>query len=149
MSNMYDEDDTTPETPQDDDTPAGLRAAVKRAEKTKAENEALKRELAFAKAGIDPDDTRMKYFVRGYDGELSADAIKQAAREAGFVQEQAQETPPQDFSAQQRIMNASAGAVAEDVTEQAAIARLEQAYAEGGVQAVVEVARSYGVPSNI
>jgi ribosomal protein L12E/L44/L45/RPP1/RPP2 len=149
MSTMYDEDDTTPETDSPDETPAGLRAAVKRAEKTKAENEALKRELAFAKAGIDPDDTRMKYFVRGYDGDLTADAIKQAATEAGFIGAPQQQSEQQDFSAQQRIMNASAGAVSEDVTEQAAVARLEQAYAEGGVEAVVEVARSYGVPSNI
>lgn len=132
--------------------PRDLRAVAKRGKKALAENEQLRRELAFTKAGINPDDPRMKYFVRGYDGELSADAIKTAALEAGFLQQEAPAPVPvaveqADFSAQERVMQASAGAVAEDVTEAAAVARLEQAMAEGGVEAMLEVARQYGLPT--
>lgn len=44
-----------------------------------------KRELAFVKAGIDPDDEKMKYFVKGYEGELDSAKIKEAAEAAGFL----------------------------------------------------------------
>ena len=46
------------------------------------EAEAAKRELAFVKAGVDPESAAAKYFVKGYDGELSAEAIRAAAAEA-------------------------------------------------------------------
>lgn len=51
----------------------------------RAEAEAAKRELAFVRAGIDPDDPRQSYFVRGYEGEVSSTAIKEAAEAAGFL----------------------------------------------------------------
>lgn len=57
----------------------------------------LERELTFRTAGIDPTDARLKYFVKGYDGELSANAIKAAAVEAGFLADpgsQGQAPPP-------------------------------------------------------
>lgn len=52
-------------------------------------NEALDatRELAFVKAGIDSADPMAKYFVKGYDGELSPDAIRAAAIEARLIQD--------------------------------------------------------------
>jgi hypothetical protein len=63
--------------------------------KLEAENKALReqaalaataqRELTFVKAGINPDDPRAKYFVKGYDGELSVDAIRSAAAEAAIL----------------------------------------------------------------
>jgi hypothetical protein len=64
--------------------------------------------------------------------------------------EQPQQAAPQEnpvADAQQRVMAASAGAVAEDNSEAAALARLESALAEGGVEAMLDVARSYGVPT--
>ena len=36
------------------------------------------RELAFVKAGIDPELPISKYFLKAYDGELTADAIREA-----------------------------------------------------------------------
>ena len=91
MSDVNDfdyEDDDQPE--QSDRNP--LRARMKQLEKDiaakdKALAEALeaKRELAFVKAGISPADPKFKYFVKGYDGELNPDAIKQAAIEAQFL----------------------------------------------------------------
>jgi hypothetical protein len=39
------------------------------------ENEALRRELAFARAGVDTTTDEGAFFARGYDGELEVDAI--------------------------------------------------------------------------
>jgi len=41
------------------------------------------------------------------------------------------------------------GAIYEDASEEAALARLESAMEEGGVEAMLEVARQYGIPTNI
>lgn len=64
--------DQTPETP------AELRAAADRGRK-------LERENAFLKAGIDTDDPRMRYFVEGYQGDLTKEAIVAEATTAGFI----------------------------------------------------------------
>lgn len=47
--------------------------------------EEAKKQLAFVKAGVDPEDAAAKYFYKGYDGELSTEAIKQAAIEARLL----------------------------------------------------------------
>lgn len=69
-----------------------VRARMKQLEKENAEAkrllaeaEAAKRELAFVKAGIDLSAPVTKYFVKGYDGELSPEAIRQAAVEAQLI----------------------------------------------------------------
>lgn len=64
-----------------------LRASRAEAEQAKveaAEAATLRRELAFRRAGVDPDDPKAKYFVKGYDGELTAEAIKAEADAAGI-----------------------------------------------------------------
>jgi hypothetical protein len=43
-------------------------------------------------------------------------------------------------------MTAAAGAIMEDSSEEAAYARLESAMEEGGVEAMLDVARQYGIP---
>ncbi len=149
--NYADEDYDTDEVDESEasESPRGLRRAANKGKKLESENQQLKRELAFFKAGIDIDDPRMKYFAKGYEGELSADAVRQAAMDAGFLQTQsaAQNAQNQEIaSAQQRVLTASAGAVYEDSSEDAAFSRLEQAMEEGGVDAMMEVARQYGIP---
>jgi len=62
-----------------------LESEIKSMRQQAAEAEQAKRELAFVKAGIDPADNAAKYFVKGYDGELTVDAIKQAAVEARLL----------------------------------------------------------------
>ena len=62
-----------------------LESEIKLFRQQAAEAEQAKRELAFVKAGIDPADTAAKYFVKAYDGELTSDAIKQAAVEARLL----------------------------------------------------------------
>lgn len=74
---------------EQNDTPiAELRAAADRGKEAERKAAALERENAFIKAGIDVDDPRAKYFVAGYDGELTKDAIVAEATVAGVL------TPP-------------------------------------------------------
>lgn len=62
-----------------------LEKAAKAGRDALAKAAALEREVTFRSAGIDPNDTRLKYFVKGYEGDLSAESIKAAAVEAGFL----------------------------------------------------------------
>lgn len=153
MTDIYTED-TEPETYEDANDGVdikGLRQAANKAKKLERELSQMQRELAFHKAGIPLNDPRMNYFVKGYEGELEAEAIRQAAVDAGFLQIQSEpEEDPQIHEsalAQERVMRASAGAMPEDVSEGAALSRLEAAMAEGGVEAMLEVARQYGIPT--
>ena len=154
MSDNYTDDDLDTEMDEySDETPRGLRRAANKAKKLEAELNSLRRELAFAKAGIPMNDPRMSYFIKGYDGELDADAIREAAEEAGFLQveqapQQVQQVSQQapEAAATQRVMRASVGAATEDISEDAAIARMEEAMQEGGIEALLEVAQQYGIP---
>lgn len=153
MSDNYNDDDFDElELESEDETPKGLRKAANRAKQLERELNALKRQLAFTEAGIALNDPKMNYFIKGYEGEMTAEAIRQAALEAGFLQTQ---QPVEDqqagvaAAAQQRVMAASAGAAYEDMSEEAALARLEAAMEEGGIEAMLDVARQYGIPTNI
>ena len=82
----YDSDD------QMDDSRNPVRARMRQLEKENtevkkllAEADIAKRELAFVKAGIDLTAPASKYFVKGYDGELSPESIRQAAVEAQLI----------------------------------------------------------------
>ena len=150
MSDNYTDDfEDDFEEAEVDASPRGLRRAANKSKKLENELNTIRRELAFAKAGINPDDPRMKYFVKGYEGELSADAVRSAAMEAGFIQSQSSGPDPvlqETAAAQNRVMQASGGAIMEDSSEAAALARLENAMEEGGVDAMFDVARQYGIP---
>ena len=102
------EDDADDQQPKDP-----VRAHLRKLE---AENKALReqaaqaeqarRELNFVKAGINPDDPKTRYFVKGYDGDNTVEAIRQAAEEAGFIQSrEAAEAPERD--AWNRVTRAS------------------------------------------
>ena len=45
----------------------------------------LQRELSFRDAGVDPNTKQGQYFMRGYDGEMTADAIRAEAAELGLT----------------------------------------------------------------
>ena len=125
-----------------------LRRAANSKKKLEQELAEAKRLLAFARAGIDPDDPKMRYFVKGYDGELTAEAVREAAAEAGFLAPAPSSNAQQASvaAAQDRIVNASAGALYEDTSEAAALARMEAAMDEGGIDAMMDVAQQYGIP---
>ena len=92
---------------------------------------ALEREMAFRNAGIDPGDKKLSYFVKGYDGDATPDAIKAAAIEAGFLQAQQEQqqapdlglppgVPSTELAAMQRSNATTAGTQQMDVTATAA-----------------------------
>ena len=78
------------------------------------EAEAAKRELAFVKAGVDPDSAAAKYFVKGYDGELTAEAIRAAAEEASLIPSEKKEVVAEQ-QAWNRVAQASRAGEASDV----------------------------------
>lgn len=115
MSNF--EDDFNEE---DYDQPASetnpVRARMKQLEKEAkdlrkqvADFSATQRELAFVRAGIDPASPQAKYFVKGYDGDLTPDAIRQAAEEAQLITPQPVQADP-DKAAWQQSNRIAAGA---------------------------------------
>ena len=129
-----------------------LRRAANGKKQLEKELADLKRELAFAKAGLPMNDPKMNYFVKGYDGDMTAEAIRQAALESGFLASQGQEDDSiisNAAAAQQRVMSASSGIAYEGLTEDAAMAQLEAAMEEGGIEAMLDVARQFGIPTNI
>jgi hypothetical protein len=98
------------------------------------------------------EDPKLKYFVRGYDGEMTAEAIREAALEAGFLASQSQEPNPgltAAGAAQARVMQAASGVAYEGISEEAALAQLESAMEEGGIEAMLDVARQFGIPTHI
>lgn len=154
---FYDDDDQGdqgdgPKSPGDF---KALREANRATREAMAAADAAKRETAFLRAGIDPDDTRLSYFVKGYDGDLKADTIKQAAIDAGFIQAP-QPTPDQQqqaaqqqqaLAAQQRVATvgqAGPGATPDIGAQQRQA--LEDAYKAGGIEAMTAAMQAMGVP---
>jgi len=148
MSDNYteplDDDDDENDGPEDF---KNLRAKARKADKIERELAQAKRELAFVKAGIPMDDPKMGYFVKGYEGDLEADKIREAAYSAGFMQAPEKTPDPlveQARQGQQRVMNASQGTEPSfDPTD--GLRQMEQAFAEGGLDAMFGVAQQYGV----
>jgi hypothetical protein len=155
MSDNYTDDDFDSdevETTGEAGDIKSLRRAASSKKKLEQELNELKRELAFAKAGLSMEDPKLKYFVRGYDGEMTAEAIREAALEAGFLASQSQEPNPglaAAGAAQQRVMQAASGVAYEGITQEAAMAQLEAAMEEGGIEAMLDVARQFGIPTHI
>jgi Tfp pilus assembly protein PilX len=106
-----------------DEQETGRNPLRERMKQLESENAALKakaeqaaeaeRELAFVKAGIDPNSPLSKYFIKGYDGDLNPDAIKAAALEAQIIGERpvVEQT---DVSAWNRTNEAASGTTAGD-----------------------------------
>ena len=93
-SNYEFEDEVEDQATRKDPVRAQLRKVEQQlqvAEAKAKEAEAAQRELAFVKAGVDPDSAAAKYFVKGYDGELTPEAIRAAAEEANLVSSEKKE----------------------------------------------------------
>ncbi len=108
----YDSDNQIEES----DTRNPLRARMKQLEKENAEAKKLlaeaevaKRELAFARAGLDPLSAKDKYFVKAYDGDLHPDAIRQAAVEAQLISPPESVPTANEAQAWQRTAKLAAG----------------------------------------
>lgn len=78
--------------------------------KAKAEAAAeAERKLAFVEAGVDPSLPVAKYFMKGYDGELTPEAIRQAAIEAQIISDRQAAQVQQEAAAWQQTTAAAAG----------------------------------------
>lgn len=96
-----------------------LEAENKRKDEELAALKSAQRELVFLKAGINPDDPKAKYFVKGYDGEMTVEAIRQAAEEASYIPSQRKEIQ-QDAEAFSRVNRAATfGETSEPVVDYA------------------------------
>ena len=67
------------------------------------------RKLAFVEAGVDPSLPVAKYFMKGYDGELTPEAIRQAAIEAQIISDRQAAQVRQEAAAWQQTTQAAAG----------------------------------------
>jgi len=94
MSDDFDTDydDESFDDPDDSGTVQKMRSRIKSLEKqakasvdaTERANQAERKAL-FYEAGLDPNDPKAKYFVKGYDGEMTAEEIRAEAAEAGLI----------------------------------------------------------------
>jgi hypothetical protein len=141
---FYEEDDQ-PEPRKDP-----VRARLKQLEKQNSEllkqieqaAEAQKK-LTFMEAGINASDPKFKYFVKGYDGELSADAIRQAAEEAQLITP-SQPVTQEDKSAWQQSNRIAAGA--ETASEGPSwMKRISDASSESELMAIFAEAQAQGI----
>lgn len=139
----YFDEDSEPAEPRPNPVRQRMKQLEKEAEELRkqvAEAAAAKRELAFVKAGIDPTSPMAKYFVKGYDGDLSPEAIKQAAMEAQLI------SPPKtvengEADAWQRTNSVAAGSqTAQPPVDW--VRRLNEATSPAEVEAILAEART-------
>tara|TARA_Y100000588_G_scaffold78829_1_gene82393 strand:- start:1102 stop:1569 length:468 start_codon:yes stop_codon:yes gene_type:complete len=87
-----------------------LKDAEDRASAAEERLSGYERRDTFRTAGLDLDDARVKYFVKGYEGELDAEAIRQEAMAAGFLGDDAPLPEINDsMQAEQRIQAVGEG----------------------------------------
>lgn len=86
-----------------------LRARAEKAAELERKVAEFERREAFRDAGIDLKDSRNQYFVKGYEGELTAEAIKAKAVEDGFLADTEQQQRDTELQAHQRADTATAG----------------------------------------
>ena len=67
------------------------------------------RKLAFVEAGVDPSLPVAKYFMKGYDGELTPEAIREAAIEAQIIQDRKAAQVQQEAAAWSMTNQAATG----------------------------------------
>ena len=113
-----------------------LEEEIKSLRQNAVEAEQAKREMAFMKAGINTSDPAAKYFVKGYDGELSMDAIKQAAVEARLSSPNVSEEMVSEQQAWSRTNQVAAGAESASMVPDLQ-SRLDNAQTEAEVLAIL------------
>ena len=142
--------------PQTNSDFAALRRQTNATKAAEAAAESAKREAAFLRAGIDPEakEGMAPYFVTGYKGDLSPDAIRAAATAAGLLQapaatpEQvaAQQQTEADLAAAGRVSGAANALMAQPTADQASAQAMADAYNAGGIEALTEVLNGMGIP---
>ena len=134
----YDED---PDDQDDNDsseqhvrlTRAQIRTLERDAKTARKANDELtqtRRELALARAGVsDLTERQQRALLASIDGDVTADSVREAAVDLGFVQPPADAPAAAEQASMERMSQASAGAT--DPGSEDSIARLERAAAQG------------------
>lgn len=141
------------------DDPAGLRKraekALKQATEAEARAEAAERRALFAEAGI-PSEGAGKYFRKGYDGDMTLEAIKAEAEAAGLLgtggntEAEEAEVPAEEIAAHDAIRRSQAGGSAPDSSPEAALRARMEAVADGpgASEQIAAMLREAGLPVN-
>lgn len=109
------------------------------AQRNKGEADTAKKELAFLRAGIDPNNLtpQQKLFVKAYDGDLTAEAVKAAATEYGVIETPAEQVPAEEFAGHDRIAAASASNITPPPDADVYLAEIDKAETPEDVLAVL------------
>lgn len=142
----YSDDDFTETEPRRNP----VREQLKRLEKENAELRKqtatfaeTQKKLAFIEAGVPLEAPMAKYFIKGYDGDLSPEAIREAAMEAQLIAPQ-QAVIEADKKAWRETNRIAAGA--EVAPEPAGWAqRIDAATSESEVMAILAEAQAAGI----
>lgn len=127
-----------------------MRAKANRTDAAEAAVAERDRRIAFLEAGLPSEkvDPRIGYFTKGYDGDLTPEAIQAAAIRDGFIAAPAgTQTDPAVIAAQQGQQAVAAVAGAAGVGPDDGLAQvrgLDQAFAEGGREGMLEYVRQQG-----
>ncbi len=144
----YEDDDDDEQEPEGislsrDDLRA-LREKARSADEATAKLAELERKVLFSEAGIDLSTKSAQYFSKGYEGELTVEAIKAEAQEVGLFQGRTKTQVPQEEMAMHRQMNSTTAGGGDPSTEdyQALIA------AASSADEVLQIATRFGVPTS-
>ena len=120
-----------------------LEKELKDANKRLAESAELQKKVAFMEAGIPLESPMAKYFIKGYDGELTAEAIRLAAEEAQLIAP-AQAVPDADRNAWRETNRIAAGS---EVSPEAPswAKRINDAQSEDEIMAIFAEAQAQGI----
>ena len=143
---FYDDDDDQSNEPPQNPVRARMKQLEKEAKELRrqvAEFSQASREMNFMKAGIATDDPKFKYFLKGYDGDLSPEAIRQAAEEAQLITPQSNPMDSDKQAWQQSNRIAAGSETAPPGPSWAK--RIQDAQSEEEVYAIFAEARAQGI----
>lgn len=138
------------EDDQQESRPDPVRAQLRKLQKEVREKDNLlskyaemEKKLAFTEAGINASDPKFKYFLKGYDGEMTAEAIRLAAEEAQLITPQGA-ISQEDKAAWQQTNKIAAGA--ETASEGPSwIKRIQDASSEDEIASIFAEAQAQGI----
>lgn len=138
MPDEYDEPDD-PQEPSESSVIRELRQKAKRADDLAAENDALRKESAITKAGLDLTPAQQTALLAVHEGEFTPEALAatHATLFGGGKAEEAPQVPADEVEAQQRVQEASASPEAADAHPETLAERIGRANTEAEVRALL------------
>lgn len=122
-----------------------LREKARVADEAQTKLAELERKVLFGEAGINLSDKAGQYFVKGYEGEMTVDAIKAEAEEMGLfkkVEQQRQQVPQQELAQHQQMSRTAAGGGDPSTEDYAALIA-----SASSAEEVMQIATRFGVPT--